>query len=95
MDPIDDIKTELQVLEDRISDLEHKVLSVPKSKPTRNWMLVLFVVSLGLALGPKDFQLNGFAYQSDGVPPETITSILGIYAAGKWGIERYQEDNDG
>lgn len=92
MDSIEEIKRELRVLGDRISDLENQVLRQPKSKPARNWMLGLLVASAGLALSPKDISVGGFAYQSEGVPLETITAIAGIFAAGKWGIERYQED---
>jgi len=94
-DPIEELKTELQVLQDRIADLEHQVLREPKSKPARNWMLGLLVASVALALSPKDIRLGGFAYQSEGVPLETITALAGIFAAGKWGLERYQEDHNG
>lgn len=94
MDSIDEIKTELRVLSDRMSDLENQVLRQPRSKPARNWMLGLMVATVALALSPKDIRLGGFAYQSEGVPLETITALAGIFAAGKWGLERYQENNN-
>ena len=94
MDSIDEIKTELRVLSDRMSDLENQVLRQPRSKPARNWMLGLMVATIALALSPKDIRLGGFAYQSEGVPLETITALAGIFAAGKWGLERYQENNN-
>jgi len=94
VDSIDEIKTELRVLSDRMSDLENQVLRQPRSKPARNWMLGLMVATIALALSPKDIRLGGFAYQSEGVPLETITALAGIFAAGKWGLERYQENNN-
>lgn len=94
MDSIDEIKTELRVLSDRMSDLENQVLRQPRSKPARNWMLGLMVATVALALSPKDIRLGGFAYQSEGVPLETITALAGIFAAGKWGLERYQENHN-
>jgi len=94
VDSIDEIKTELRVLSDRMSDLENQVLRQPRSKPARNWMLGLMVATVALALSPKDIRLGGFAYQSEGVPLETITALAGIFAAGKWGLERYQENHN-
>jgi hypothetical protein len=92
VDSIEELKAELRVLRDRVADLEHQVLHQPKSRPARNWLVGLLAVSIALALGPKDVTLGDFAYRADGVPLETITAIAGIFAAGKWSIDRYQED---
>ena len=89
---VEDIQQEIAVLRDRVADLEHLVLNRPKSKPARRWMVGLFAVTVAIAISPKDLSVGGFDYQSPGVPLETVTAIAGMFATGKWVLDRYQED---
>lgn len=99
-----ELLTAIQVLTDRLSDLELAFESFVKEKKgpksARTWTVWLFGVALALTIAPQNLKAGDFSYQTGGIPIETWKEIAALVASIKaieWGYKgvmlRMHENN--